>query len=418
MRRVLIMLAVALAFTASFGSRETSAQVVVQSTSSEFKVVRGTTLWDLAKKTTGNGGNWHSIFDINFTATILDSADIKVNAAGDTIVYLRPGDTILLRADAAERAPGIVTRADTAVPVTLPAITLEATEASSGTSWWWLLLIPILFLAFLLWRSWRENKNLRESSSARGNEAREYQRRLVNTEARLERATRPREPAEMFTDLEIRGLATGYRRQRTDDEGEGPSFIGRGITSPETLVLALQRAAQIEGVRRNPDAPVVPHGSYVFRRGRRGMIVSGTYSSLFSDGTERVRVIELDKSDTHRIVWKATTVAPDGAEFDIYAEEVCANGMSIPVIAQGDLVWQEMPDTEQTHALPAHAIYVDPPAPVVAESTTPVEMVSVIAVATPDGRVIHVPSGSVMSPVQIPASEMVSLPQGSETASS
>ncbi len=430
MRKALAGLAILFAFIMGFGPHEGRAQI--RESESRFTITRGTTLWDLSRKVTGSGTNWHSIFDANYAAGILDSTDMSVTS-GDTIVWLRPGDTILLRADAAERAPEAIAPIDTAraeTPATIP-----ATSESRGVPWWLMLLLLVAFAAIAtLYRSLRiDNRYLandlktarnRVEVETRGaDQARllfeSTERELRATRSRLEEAERLRQPAETFTDLEIRGLATGYRRQRGDEEGEGPSFIEGGITSSETLGLALQRAAQIVAVRRDPDAPVVPHTRYVFQQGIRGRVIAGTYSSLFADGTERVRVIERGNPETHRIVWKATAVAPDGAEFDTYAEEICANGMAIPISTKDDFVWEELPDTEQIHTLPQSALYVEPPAiPTPEPEAVAVEMIPVVEVTTPDGRTFHLPAGTIMSPIQIPASEMTSPVQGSESGTS
>jgi len=365
-------------------------------------------MWDLAAKTEGSGFKWREMFRKNVEAGLLRHSDSVHVAKDTTIVWLEPGDYILLGANAAAMAPQQVEKVDPA-KVFAPAVTVVADQSSATFNWLLAILAIVAVIAF--WYAYQRRREQR-AHAQEITDTKELRRTDRETSAllRVELAElqRPRSPAETFSNLEVISLATGYRRQRSADEAEGPSFIDGGIRSPETLALALQRAAQVDDVRRNPEAPLMPHTRYVFRQGKRGKVVAGTYSSLFADGTERVRVIERDKPETHRYVWKATAVSPNGSDFDTYAEETCANGMAIPVIAQGDLVWEEVPQEERTYSLPASAMYVEPtpvPAP-----AAPIEMMSVIQVTTPAGHTFHFPSGSSLSPMQIPASEMVPPP--------
>lgn len=128
------------------GAGRASAQVADTSLGT-FRVIQGTTLWDLAAAVHQSGWRWNEIFDTNVEAGILDSARLSYDTAGRPIVILEVGEVILLNRQAARSAPSVVTEA----PAQTPSPLSVSTSSERRMKWLWLLLLiaAILFLLYL-----------------------------------------------------------------------------------------------------------------------------------------------------------------------------------------------------------------------------------------------------------------------------
>lgn len=148
----LMILAVASATQApALQPAQTFNKVAVDTSMATYRVVRGTTLWDLAYHMYGNGGKWGTLFDQNVEAGILDSSRLSFDRAGNPTVILTIGTELRLKRNAAANASLLVE----AVAETTAAPTDTVDQASvetvaSSFNWWPWVLGAILIMAVMM----------------------------------------------------------------------------------------------------------------------------------------------------------------------------------------------------------------------------------------------------------------------------
>lgn len=141
-KRVVVFLFALVAFMITLPTT-TSAQTI-----EEFRVIQGTTLWDLSELVTGDPTAWEQMFRANVEAGLLNQSNLTYNEAGQPIVWLAIGQRLLLTSDAEELAPEVVTTTSepTLAPIYAnpPAQAMEPEE--SGFPWWGWVLVAIATL--------------------------------------------------------------------------------------------------------------------------------------------------------------------------------------------------------------------------------------------------------------------------------
>ena len=322
---------------------------------------------------------------------------------GKTVLNLRVGQVLTLRSGAVQSAPDALTETDPSVSV--PTVSIVVVEKTPVWAWSLLLFAIVLIVAYyFLRKSLKEvtdarNKalsdlsstSLQSSNSAAAHRSAEQ---ILNRELAL--ARRVPEPAESMSPAAVRGMAL-FPVLRDDD---GPSFINGGVTNSDSLALALQRAAQFNEAVARPEHMPRHHSVHRFRKGseQRMRLVSGRYRTPFGDGTSREVTVRAE-DQFHPIVWRADAVNEDGTETPTYVLEICANGMGTVIGENSDFVLEPVveADGHQALQLPVAVLAPDPEpvVEVVAEVSAPASQQ--ITITTPDGTVILVPAGSMIS---------------------